>query len=82
MAKTVYNTTLSYTPVILENLKLKYRVLPGIGTGKNKAKYPPLEVESLLTQDNRDVRFLFSQKELDAMALNDYIKETQGEVVE
>ena len=79
MAKTVYNSNIDFLPITLEKIKLKYRVMAGSQPGKDQTRrtYPALEVESLLLGD-RDIRFLFSQKELDKMAMDDYLKITNG----
>lgn len=78
--KTVYSATINFLQPTLEGVKLKYKVLPGSNASKDRSRrtYPALEVESLLF-DGRDIRFMFSQKELDKMALDDYMKTEQGE---
>jgi hypothetical protein len=79
MAKVVYNSEISFLPITLEKVKMKYKVLPGSGAGKDQTQrpYPFLEVESLLV-DGRDVRWLLSSRQLQQLALDDYIKQTQG----
>lgn len=76
MAKTVFKAEIDYLRIPLEGIQLKYRLLAG-----STKKKPQLEVEELL-YDKRDIRFLLSQKQLDEMALTDYIKQTQGKEIE
>ena len=73
--KTVFTFTIPFFEIILENIKVKYRILPGghAGMDESSRTYPRFEVEEAL-YDGRDVRAFLTQKQLDALCIDVYFK--------
>lgn len=79
MAKTIFTTQFDHINVCLENVKVKYKILPSGETltkGKKKPKTDKIyvDIESVVCQ-GRDVSWLFSTKALEEYCVEDYKKQ-------